>query len=94
MTQNVLEARLPVLGLPRCRLPQPPRRLAQARMLPPPIIKGKAARELLEPLSKRSLAGARLALTTSFQGMSPSCAAQHESPKWPLPGNLIKMKHG
>ena len=52
MTQNVLEARLPVMGL-LCWLPQPLRlRFAQARMLPPPVSEGKAARELLGAAEK------------------------------------------
>lgn len=80
VTQNVLEARLPGMGRPLSRLPQPLRlRLTRARMLPSPIIKGKAAGAPLEPPRKRSQAGAGLAFTASFLCPTQSRAAQHES---------------
>ena len=72
MTQNVQAPRLPLTGRLLCRLLQPPKHACS----PHPSLKERA---LLEPMRKRSPAGAGLALTTSFQAVSQSCAARHES---------------
>ena len=96
VTQNVLEARLPVTGL-LCWLPQPLRlRFAQARMLPPPVSKGKAHGSSLELPRQTSQGGTGLdwllELLSSGRPKAVLPGPTVPSPVWLLTFNFIKMK--
>lgn len=77
MTQNVLEARLPMIKA--AALPLAAASEAETHACsPPPVIKAKAARALLEPMRKMIQWGTGLAFRTSFQWRCQSRAARHE----------------